>query len=73
MYGLTEMVKKYMEYLKQVNNSIKELYRLSQPAWNGIENIIAKIIETNDQPDSIYNDLSCAILNLNNYEYINIK
>src|SRR5204862_1030080 len=70
---LSEIIKKYMTYLKQVNNSMNNLHRLLEPARNGIENIIVKIIEACDQSDSIYNDLSSAVLNLNDYEYINIE
>ena len=63
-----------MAYLKQVNNSTNELHKSLEPARNGIENIIIKIIEAcNQLMNSIYNDLNNAILNLNNYEYINIE
>jgi hypothetical protein len=64
LYKLIKMVKKYMIYLEQVNNSINELHKSLEPAWNGIENIIIKMIEACDQSDSIYNDLNFAILNL---------
>jgi hypothetical protein len=67
------MVKKYMVYLEQVNNSMNELHKSLEPAWNGIENIIVKIIEACDQSDSIYNDLNFVILNLEDYKYINIE
>ena len=73
LYKLTEMVKKYMAYLKQVNSSMNELHKLLESARNGIENIIVKTIEACDQSDSIYNDLSSAVLNLNDYKYINIE
>jgi hypothetical protein len=67
------MVKKYMVYLEQVNNSMNELHKSLKLAWNGIENIIVKIIEACDQSDSIYDDLNFVILNLEDYKYINIE
>ncbi|PKY17644.1 hypothetical protein RhiirB3_430299, partial [Rhizophagus irregularis] len=58
------MVKKYMVYLKQVNNSMNKLHKSLEPAWNGVENIMVKIIEACNQSDSIYDDLN---------KYINIE
>ena len=73
LYKLIEMVKKYMVYLEQVNNSMNELHKSLEPVQNGIENIMVKIIEACDQSDSIYDDLNFAISNLEDYKYINIE
>ena len=74
LYKLIEIVKKYMTYLKKVNNSMNELHKSLEPARDGIENIIVKVIEACDQLEtSIYNDLNNAILDLSDYEYINIE
>ncbi len=62
-----------MVYLEQVNNSMNELHKSLEPARNGIENIMVKIIEACDQSDSIYDDLNFAISNLEDYKYINIE
>ncbi|CAB4406022.1 unnamed protein product [Rhizophagus irregularis] len=70
---LIEMVKKYMVYLEQVNNSMNKLHKSLEPARNGIENIMVKIIEACNQSDSIYDDLNFAISNLEDYKYINIE
>ncbi|POG62444.1 hypothetical protein GLOIN_2v1882875 [Rhizophagus irregularis DAOM 181602=DAOM 197198] len=67
------MVKKYMIYLEQVNNSMNKLHKSLEPARNGIENIMVKIIEACNQSDSIYDDLNFAISNLEDYKYINIE
>ncbi|GBC35675.2 hypothetical protein GLOIN_2v1762590 [Rhizophagus irregularis DAOM 181602=DAOM 197198] len=73
LYKLIEMVKKYMIYLEQVNNSMNKLHKSLEPARNGIENIMVKIIEACNQSDSIYDDLNFAISNLEDYKYINIE
>ena len=73
LYELIEIVRKYMAYFKQVNNSMNELHKLLKPIQDRIENIIVKIVETCDQSDSIYDNLNSAILGLNDYEYINIE
>ena len=52
---------------------MNKLYKSLEPVQDGIENIIVKIIEACDQLDSIYNNLNGAILDLSDYEYINIE
>lgn len=43
-----------------------------EPARNGINNIIVKIIEACNRLDSIYNELNNAILDLNDHGFMGI-